>query len=130
MLRFPFLKSAAVNLIVPMALLSAASFTKAQQPSPLFGAYMQQTIYAVHSPAAFGSALSNGFFDIEFGWIEPLGLPLAAGMDRTFIRASFSAAASPFSSSYAGEFSWKIINWLEFRGGYHRFFLPLLPYFL
>jgi hypothetical protein len=40
-----------------------------------FGAYMHHNLSLVHSPVAFKSALSNGNYNFEIGWIEP-NLPL------------------------------------------------------
>jgi hypothetical protein len=85
-----------------------------------YGAYLYQEISTLHSPTAFNQVLSNGWYNLEIGWIEPISLTSNVKKCNTYMNPSFFINVTPFSSYYSALFNLRILKWLQFGAGYKR----------
>ncbi len=84
-----------------------------------FGGYvLQQMVF--FTPANPGTSLSNGNFNLEAGWIEPIIQNPNSTFKNTYLNPVMGFDVSPYHSNYWAVFRTKFLPWALVGAGYKR----------
>ena len=85
-----------------------------------FGPYVLNKLSMVGSPAGYDYVLTNGGYQFQLGWVEPIANDPSSVFHHTYFETSGDFNISPYQFDLGTTFNLKPIRYLEIGLTYHR----------